>query len=81
MCLVQKKKTSYGKYIAIRDEIQRALSVIRNKYCVEKWDRTYEMIEKLALNKEDKNSIQFEAMKREFLLLYPFRILETMAKD
>ena len=73
------KSTSYGFYISIRDEIQRALTDIRNEYCQDRWGEDYLDIEKKSV-KELGDDYTYRNKVMEVRLVYPTRIVETMAK-
>jgi biopolymer transport protein ExbD len=61
--------TSYGKYIAVQNELAAAVNELRNEICLNKFGRTYKSLD--ALNEGEKDLI--DAIKK----VYPMAISEA----
>jgi len=61
--------TSYGKYIAVQNELAAAVNELRNQTCLEKFGRTYESLD--PLNETEKDLI--DAIKK----VHPMAISEA----
>jgi biopolymer transport protein ExbD len=65
--------TSYGKYIAVQNELAAAVNELRNEICLEKFGRTYESLD--PMNESEGDLI--DAIKK----VYPMAISEAEPKE
>lgn len=65
--------TSYGKYIAVQNEIAAAVNELRNEICMERFGKKYDNLDPLNENEND----LIDAVKK----VYPMAISEAEPKE